>query len=118
MKFTQKALTASLMAAGLLFAAGAAQAGAIIINPAGTLLMGINQDGSLNFGEGVTTNGGAGIGTSLLTGGTDIGLGPGASGSATGGAAGIAYNFGTVPRRRSGRMPLLRVACAKAGACR
>jgi type IV pilus assembly protein PilY1 len=48
MKFTQKTLTASLMAAGLLFAAGAAQAGATIINPAGTVALGINDEGHLN----------------------------------------------------------------------
>lgn len=46
MKFNQKALTVSLLSAGLLMAVGSAQAGAIISN--GTLQMGVNDQGHLN----------------------------------------------------------------------
>jgi len=42
----------SALTAALLFAAGGAQAGAVIINPAGTVAMGINDDGSLNTATG------------------------------------------------------------------
>lgn len=52
MKFTQKTLTASLMAAGLLFGAGGAHAAATIINPLGTVALGINNEGHLNTATG------------------------------------------------------------------
>lgn len=57
MKLTQKALTASLMAAGLLFGAGAAHAAATIIN--GNIALGVNDEGHLNTTIGtVSVNGG------------------------------------------------------------
>ena len=59
--------------------AGNAYAGAVIYNPAGTLVMGINDNGSLNFGSGVTTNGGSDIAAD--------GSGGGA------GSAGIGFKF-------------------------
>lgn len=79
MKFTSRLLNTALMASGLMVAATTAHAGAVIYNPAGTLLMGINDNGSLNYGSGVTTNGGRG------TGFDGSGGGPG--------SAGIAYKF-------------------------
>lgn len=64
MKFSHKALTTSLIAAGLLFAASAAQAAATIINPAGTVALGINDEGHLNTSSGsvaVNTGGSTGV---------------------------------------------------------
>lgn len=48
MKFTKKTLAASMAVAGLFLVAGAAQAGAVISN--GTVRLGINDEGALNFG--------------------------------------------------------------------
>lgn len=48
MKFTKRALAASLTAAGLFMVAGGAQAGAVITN--GTATLGVNDHGALNFG--------------------------------------------------------------------
>lgn len=60
MKLAYKLLTAGLMTAGLLGTAATAHAGAVIINPAGTVAMGINQDGSLNTRDGsIVSNSGA-----------------------------------------------------------
>jgi type IV pilus assembly protein PilY1 len=64
------------MAIGL---SGTAHAGVVINNPAGTLLMGINDNGSLDYGTGVTSNGGAAIA-------------PDGSGGGFG-SAGIAFKF-------------------------
>lgn len=47
MEFTKKTLAASMAAAGLFLVAGAAQAGAVISN--GTVRLGINAEGALNF---------------------------------------------------------------------
>lgn len=60
MKFNQKALTAGLMSAGLLLAAGAAQAGTVIYNTGSaataTIALGANADGSLNTSPNITSN--------------------------------------------------------------
>src|SRR5258706_2254226 len=52
MKFRHQALTAGLMAAGLLLATGAAQAGTIILDTSSlataTIALGVNNNGSLN----------------------------------------------------------------------
>ena len=59
LKFNQKTLTAGLMAAGLLMAATGAHAGATLVNTAGTVALGVNNDGSLNTADGgVAANGG------------------------------------------------------------
>ena len=55
MKTITLSAIATAMAIGLI---STAHAGAVINNPAGTLLMGINDDGSLNYGSGITVNGG------------------------------------------------------------
>src|SRR5258705_11072492 len=67
MKFRQEALTAGLIAAGLLLATGAAQAGTIILDTSSlataTIALGVNNDGSLNTTDprftpsNITTNG-------------------------------------------------------------
>jgi len=60
MKLAHKILTAGLLASGLLVAATTAHAGAVIINTAGTVALGINDDGSLNTSTGnVAVNAGA-----------------------------------------------------------
>jgi len=76
MKKTTLSAIATAMAIGL---SGTAYAGVVINNPAGTLLMGINDNGSLNYGTGVTSNGGSAIA-------------PDGSGGGPG-SAGIAFKF-------------------------
>ena len=57
-----KALRLSTLGTALALAfAGNAYAGAVIFNPSGTLVMGVNDNGSLNFGVGITTNGGSDV---------------------------------------------------------
>lgn len=56
MGFAGKLFTAGLMTAGLLGTAATAHAGAVIINPAGTVAMGINPDGSLNTEPDIVSN--------------------------------------------------------------
>ena len=78
MKFTQKALTASLMAGGLLFAAGGAHAAATIIN--GSIALGVNDEGHLNTTTGsVSVNGGGrtGIAYQFPTGAFEDATAPG-----------------------------------------
>lgn len=48
MKLAQKIITAGLLASGLMMAAATAHAGTVLINAAGTVAIGINDDGSLN----------------------------------------------------------------------
>lgn len=68
MKFSQKALTVGLMAAGLLLTVGASQAGTIIFNTgdatSGTVALGVNDDGSLNTTD---TNSGTTFTGNLVT---------------------------------------------------
>jgi type IV pilus assembly protein PilY1 len=68
MKRAHKALAGSLMLAGLFAAMGTAHAGAVLINSAGTVAIGVNDEGHLNTGEGSIVN--------------------------NSGATGLAFNFG------------------------
>ena len=52
MKFKLKALAVCMMASGMLLAAGGAHAGTTLINAAGTVALGVNDDGSLNTSNG------------------------------------------------------------------
>lgn len=56
MKFTKKALTSSLILAGFFAVAGTAQAGAVLINSAGTVAIGVNDEGHLNAQPNITSN--------------------------------------------------------------
>lgn len=63
MKFISTSIAAAIVAAGA-FVAGAAHAGTVIYNTGNaataTIALGVNDDGSLNTGSGLTVNGGAG----------------------------------------------------------
>lgn len=50
--FNKKVLVMCMMASGMLIAAGGAYAGATLINTAGTVALGVNNDGSLNTADG------------------------------------------------------------------
>lgn len=52
MKFKLKALAVCMMASGMLMAAGGAHAGTTLINAAGTVALGVNDNGSLNTSSG------------------------------------------------------------------
>src|SRR5258706_15558728 len=60
MKFRQQALTAGLIAAGLLLATGAAQAGTVIfdtgVQATGHIALGVNDNGGLNTTPNITSN--------------------------------------------------------------
>jgi hypothetical protein len=60
MQAMHRSVAAALLAAGILFAPCAVQAGAILKNPADTVALGLNDNGSLNVTAGsISVNGGA-----------------------------------------------------------
>ena len=59
--FQKKSLLATLIAGALVIASGVAHAGATIINPAGTVALGINAQGHLNTADGSITENSSGF---------------------------------------------------------